>query len=58
MSKVSKVRSELEIFKDLFKNGMQPKIDNLGSSAALTDVVNKVNSILATLRAAGIIASK
>lgn len=50
MSKVSKVRSELEIFKDLFKNGMQPKIDNLESSAALTDVVNKVNSILATLR--------
>ena len=58
MSKVSKVRSELEIFKDLFKNGMQPKNDNLESSAALTDVVNKVNSILATLRAAGIIASE
>lgn len=58
MSKVSKVRSELEIFKDLFKNGMQPKIDNLENSAALTDVVNKVNSILATLRAAGIIASE
>ena len=37
---------------------MQPKIDNLESSAALTDVVNKVNSILATLRAAGIIASE
>ena len=58
MSKVSKVRSELEIFKDLFKNSMQPKIDNLESSAALTDVVNKVNSILAALRAAGIIASE
>lgn len=55
MSNTSKITSELESYGRLLKNGAQPAINDLESSATLDDVVAAVNRILAALRETGII---
>lgn len=56
MSKTSKITSELESYHKLLKNGTQPAINDLESSATLEDVTAAVNQILTVLREVGIIA--
>lgn len=55
MNKTSKITSELESYDRLLKNGAQPAINDLESSATLEDVVAAVNRLQAVLRKAGIL---